>query len=69
MFTRVLLFSTLIIGLYSYNSRQSSVRKKINFEFVWECTHRYCFSDDSQSSYSEITYHASTCIITCTPFD
>jgi hypothetical protein len=43
----------------------SSVRKKINGEWVWECTYRYCFSDGSQSTYSSVIYNISMCPLTC----
>lgn len=43
----------------------SSVYKKINNVWVWECTHRYCFSDGSESTYFELSTHSTSCSITC----
>lgn len=43
----------------------STVKKKIDYVFVWECTWRYCFSDGSQSSYYSITYSSTACLLTC----
>ncbi len=43
----------------------SSVYKKIDNVWVWECTHKYCFSDGSQSTWSSVSYHSSSCSITC----
>jgi hypothetical protein len=40
----------------------SSVKKKIDFVFVWECTWRYtCFSDGINSTYFQITYSPTLC--------
>lgn len=39
----------------------------INGEWLWrwKCTYKYCFSDGSQSTYSNIGYYTTACAITC----
>jgi hypothetical protein len=41
----------------------SSVRKKIDDVFVWECTTKYCFSDNTYSTWNSISYHEESCAI------
>lgn len=47
----------------------SSVYKKVlvngNYVWTWVCTYKYCFSDGSQSTYSQDTYNIASCTITC----
>jgi hypothetical protein len=47
----------------------ASVYKKVLvdgfLQWRWVCTHRYCFSDGSTSTYYEETIHTSSCSLTC----
>jgi YD repeat-containing protein len=43
----------------------SSVWKKKDGVWQWECVYKYCFSDGSFSTYSLTTYSASSCPMTC----
>jgi hypothetical protein len=47
----------------------ASVYKKVLvdgfLQWRWVCTHRYCFSDGSTSTYYEETVHTSSCTLTC----
>ena len=51
----------------------SSVWKKVYIDGVqvwkWECTHKYCFSDATTSTYSWITYHDASCTVSSCAVD
>ena len=45
----------------------SSVYTKIDYEWKWVCTYRYCFSDGSSSAYSQVVIQTEHCPVTCGP--
>ncbi len=50
------------IGVWS---SVSSVRKKIDGVWMWECVYKYCFTDGSYSTYSQTLYFYSPCAFLC----
>ncbi len=43
----------------------SGFRTRVNGVWVWTCTWKYCFSDGSQSTYSQVISGPDPCLITC----